>query len=115
MCDLDVNGNAINWRAVPGKYEREFVQQCSADIDWNIARSMQQDYEQARKAAREGKQDKSFYNKAVFATDKNLQRYDYPIKSGYYFNPTGTYTFEITTVTYKRRAQKACKCISKLF
>lgn len=101
MCDLDVNGNAINWRAVPGKYEREFVQQCSADIDWNIARSMQQDYEQARKAAREGKQDKSFYNKAVFATDKNLQRYDYPIKSGYYFNPTGTYTFEITTVTYK--------------
>jgi len=33
MCDLDVNGNAINWRAVPGKYEREFVQQCSADID----------------------------------------------------------------------------------
>jgi len=73
MCDLDVNGNAINWRAVPGKYEREFVQQCSADIDWNIARSMQQDYEQARKAAREGKQDKSFYNKAVFATDKNLQ------------------------------------------
>jgi len=79
MCDLDVNGNAINWRAVPGKYEREFVQQCSADIDWNIARSMQQDYEQARKAAREGKQDKSFYNKAVFATDKNLQRYDYPI------------------------------------
>jgi len=27
--------------------------------------------------------------------------YDYPIKSGYYFNPAGKYTFEVTTVNYK--------------
>jgi len=43
----------------------------------------------------------AFYNKVVFATDKNLRSYDYPIKSGYYFNPAGKYTFEVTTVNYK--------------
>ncbi|HOM03211.1 MAG TPA: hypothetical protein PLH43_10330 [Acetivibrio sp.] len=102
MWNLNERGEPITWQSVPGKYERGVVQQCSADIDWNVTSSMKQDYEKAKNAAREGKQDKTFYDKAVFATDKNLQRnYEYPIKSGYYFNPTGTYTFEVTTVTYK--------------
>jgi len=37
----------------------------------------------------------------VFATDKLLQSYDWPIKSGYYFNPGGTYTCKIETEQYK--------------
>jgi len=77
------------------------VQQCSADIDWNVTSSIKQEYEQDREAARQGKQGQAFYNKVVFATDKNLRSYDYPIKSGYYFNPAGKYTFEVTTVNYK--------------
>ncbi|HOL87487.1 MAG TPA: hypothetical protein PLK32_09040 [Defluviitoga tunisiensis] len=66
MCHLDSNGQVKNnsWVAVPGRYKREFVQQCSADIDWNAASSMEQDYEQDRKAASEGKQGETFYKKA---------------------------------------------------
>lgn len=44
---------------------------------------------------------KAAYDTAVFATDKQLQGYDYPIKSGYYFNPVGTYTFTLETVMFK--------------
>ncbi len=101
MCDLDVNENPTVWKSVPGKYERQFVQQCSADVDWDVTRSMAQDYRQARDAASRMKYDSSLYDKAVFATDISMKDYDYPIKSGYYFNPTGTYTFEVTTVNYK--------------
>lgn len=101
MFHLDAAGNPKTWEAVPGRYQREFVQQCSADIDWNVTSSIKQEYEQDREAARQGKQGQAFYNKVVFATDKNLRSYDYPIKSGYYFNPAGKYTFEVTTVNYK--------------
>jgi len=101
MFHLDAAGNPKTWEAVPGRYQREFVQQCSADIDWNVTSSIKQEYEQDREAARQGKRGQAFYNKVVFATDKNLISYDYPIKSGYYFNPAGKYTFEVTTVNYK--------------
>ena len=101
MFHLDAVGNPKTWEAVPGRYQREFVQQCSADIDWNVTSSMKKEYEQAREAARQEKQGQAFYDKAVFATDKDLKDYDFPIKSGYYFNPAGKYTFEITTVNYK--------------
>ncbi|WP_369011770.1 hypothetical protein EPD62_003490 [Acetivibrio thermocellus] len=101
MFHLDAADNPKTWEAVPGRYQREFVQQCSADIDWNVTSSIKQKYEQDREAARQGKRGQAFYNKVVFATDKNLISYDYPIKSGYYFNPAGKYTFEVTTVNYK--------------
>lgn len=42
-----------------------------------------------------------YYPHAVFPTDKSLQWYDYPIKSGYYFDPLGQYTCTVTTVQYK--------------
>ncbi|GAB7086031.1 hypothetical protein JCM15579A_01340 [Marinifilum fragile] len=40
MFHLDAAGNPKTWEAVPGRYQREFVQQCSADIDWNVTSSM---------------------------------------------------------------------------
>jgi len=46
--------------AVPGRYQREFVQQCSADIDWNVTSSIKQEYEQDREAARQGKRGQAF-------------------------------------------------------
>jgi len=42
---------------------REFVQQCSADIDWNVTSSIKQEYEQDREAARQGKQARHFITK----------------------------------------------------
>jgi len=70
MFHLDAAGNPKTWEAVPGRYQREFVQQCSADIDWNVTSSIKQEYEQDREAARQGKRGQAFYNKVVFATDK---------------------------------------------
>jgi len=40
MFHLDAAGNPKTWEAVPGRYQREFVQQCSADIDWNVTSSI---------------------------------------------------------------------------
>jgi len=59
------------WEAVPGRYQREFVQQCSADIDWNVTSSIKQEYEQDREAARQGKQGQAFYNKVVLQQIKS--------------------------------------------
>jgi len=56
MFHLDAAGNPKTWEAVPGRYQREFVQQCSADIDWNVTSSIKQEYEQDReRRAKENK------------------------------------------------------------
>jgi hypothetical protein len=62
---------------------------------------MEKDYMKSREAARVGDRRNDQYDKAVFASDLAFKNIDYPIKSGYYFNPTGTYTFTVETVTYK--------------
>ena len=81
--------------------ERKFVQQNSADIKVEINSPMEKEYQQARDAARNRINRKDLYDKAVFPTDTDLQRFEYPIKSGYYFNPAGRYSFKVETVTYK--------------
>lgn len=88
--------------AVPGQYPRVFTQQASANLAWKQEKSMAQEYATARDAAKDRKNNKSLYDKAVFPTDRDLQKYAYPIKSGYYFNPAGSYTFTIKTVTFKQ-------------
>jgi len=56
MFHLDAAGNPKTWEAVPGRYQREFVQQCSADIDWNVTSSIKQEYEQTgKRRAKENK------------------------------------------------------------
>lgn len=101
MAHEDENGKLKDWTKVKGKYERIFTQQASADIGWKVENSMAKIYKKARDTAKKMLNNKSDYDTAVFATDKQLQGYDYPIKSGYYFNPAGTYTFTLETVTYK--------------
>ncbi|WMT42050.1 hypothetical protein RE628_06330 [Paenibacillus sp. D2_2] len=101
MHHQDEQGNKGNWAQVPGQYPREFIQQESAKINYNVASSMDNEYGQARDAAAKKKNVKPQYDKAVFATDRDLQKYDYPIKSGYYFNPAGSYTFTVKTVVFK--------------
>ncbi len=88
--------------AVPGQYKRTFTQQASANIAWKKEKPMAEEYATARNAAKDRKNNKKLYDKAVFATDRDLQKYDYPIKSGYYFNPAGSYTFTVKTVTFKQ-------------
>ncbi|ODM26153.1 hypothetical protein A7W90_07890 [Clostridium sp. Bc-iso-3] len=101
MAHENERGTLYDWTAVPGRYQRIFTQQDKAEIEWGIERSMKMEYEQSRDAAANKNRNKESYDKAVFATDVNLRYYDYPIKSGYYFNPTGTYTFEVKTEMYK--------------
>ncbi|TYQ16023.1 UNVERIFIED_CONTAM: hypothetical protein Cloal_2525 [Acetivibrio alkalicellulosi] len=101
MCHLDENKREYDPTPIAGRYQRIFRQQNSGDIKIAIESPMRDEYMQAREAARGGINRKDLYDKAVFATDRELQRFDYPIKSGYYFNPAGTYSFKVETVTYK--------------
>lgn len=102
MKHLDENGQPYDWTAVPGRFRRTFTQQASGDIAWKSESTMAQEYQKAREAAGNKTNRKSLYDKAVFATDRQLQKYAYPIKSGYYFNPAGKYTFTVKTVMYKQ-------------
>ena len=101
MYNMDEDGKLYGEVAVDGQYKREFTQQATADIIWSSDRTMKQEYEKARTAAKNMTNNKGLYDKAVFATDRQLQNLANPIKSGYYFNPAGSYSFEIETVTYK--------------
>lgn len=101
MNHRDVENKEYNWTKVPGQYERVFTQQASGYVEWKKTSPMENEYTKAREAAAKRSNKKSLYDKAVFATDKELQKYDYPIKSGYYFNPAGSYTFTLNTVVFK--------------
>ena len=101
MCHQDVDGSLYGWTGVPGRYKRIFTQQNSAIIKWNVLSTMENEYKRSREAARSMDYRKSEYDKAVFASDIIFKNEDYPIKSGYYLNPTGTYTFTVETITYK--------------
>ncbi|OPZ88381.1 MAG: hypothetical protein BWY74_03163 [Firmicutes bacterium ADurb.Bin419] len=101
MCYQDVDDSLYGWTAVPGRYKRTFTQQNSGILKWTPSSTMKDDYKRSREAARSMDYRKSEYDKAVFASDMKFKNVDYPIKAGYYFNPTGTYTFTVETVTYK--------------
>jgi len=101
MCHIDTTNTPNNWTKVDGQYKRTFTQQNTANIDWSVKYSMARLYDYDRKNAREKNYGKEFYPSAVFASDNSLQKYDWPIKSGYYFNPLGTYICTVKTVQYK--------------
>jgi len=101
MYHKDINNNLTDRVEVPGQFSRSFVNQNDATTNWKVSSSMKADYKTSRDAARKMSKNKRLLEKAVFASDKAFQKFDYPIKSGYYFNPTGTYTFKITTNIYK--------------
>ena len=101
MCHLDEANKEYGWEPVDGQYERTFIGQSTGAVTWKIEESMADFYKADRKAATDRKTGKGNYKHAVFATDKLLQGYDWPIKSGYYFNPGGTYTCTVHTEQYK--------------
>lgn len=101
MYHMNEYNSLYNSTAVNGQYKRNFTQQCNASVTWSAAETMEQNYKRSREAARDRDYRKSEYDRAVFASDIDFKNVDYPIKSGYYFNPTGEYTFTVETVTYK--------------
>jgi hypothetical protein len=101
MCNVDTNNTPYNWTKVDGQYKRTFTQQNTANINWTVKNSMASLYKYDRENARKMNYGKNFYPNAVFASDKGLQKYDWPVKSGYYFNPLGEYTCTLKTVQYK--------------
>jgi hypothetical protein len=57
-------------------------------------------YEPDREKARLKNYTTADDTKAIFASDKAHQEYDYPMRSGYFLNPTGTFTMILTTETW---------------
>ncbi|HEX9059920.1 MAG TPA: hypothetical protein VF941_07055 [Clostridia bacterium] len=100
MFHMDEDGSRYGGTPVDGQYQRNFTQQCSATVNWANVNTMEHDYKRSRDAAKSRDYRNSEYDKAVFASDADFRNVPYPIKSGYYFNPTGTYTFTVQTVTY---------------
>ena len=89
MYNMDGNNTLSSPVRVNGQYKRTFTNQNSANSEWKIASRLKDNYK------------KSSIEKGVLATDKAFSGIEFPIKSGFYFNPAGKYTFKITTVTYK--------------
>ncbi len=98
MCHVDDYNNPISWEAVPGQYKRTFAGQSEGSVIWTASYPMSAAYYNDRKKASDRQ---SGADNALFASDKSLQNLAYPIKSGYYFNPAGTYTCTVTTTQYK--------------
>lgn len=101
MCSIDTDNKPYNWTKVDGQYKRTFTQQNTANINWTVKNSMANLYKYDRENARKMNYGKAFYPNVVFASDRGLQKYDWPIKSGYYLNPLGEYTCTLKTVQYK--------------
>ena len=104
LLDEEETGVEEEWTAVDGQFTRIFTQQNKAEIEWKVEEKMADIYTSDRNNAKNRKKGKDYYKHAVFATDKQLQKYIYPIKSGYYLNPAGTYTFTLKTQIYKDSA-----------
>jgi hypothetical protein len=104
MAHLDVNNEVEEWFEVPGQYKRTFIGQSSGTVTWEVSESMDDFYKDDREAALARVQGKDNYKQAIFASDKqfsDMTKYPYPFKSGYYFNPGGTYTCTVETIQYK--------------
>ncbi|TCK99485.1 hypothetical protein EDC19_0105 [Natranaerovirga hydrolytica] len=101
MAHMDQNDTLYNWTKIDGQYQRKFTQQNSGQINWAVKESIKKGYNNSREAARNRNYTQEAYDKGVFASDRDYRNVAYPIKSGYYLNPTGEYTFTIETTTYK--------------
>ena len=94
---------------VSGKYDRSFVAQNKADLSWCIAKndamatelSMANGYKADREKSKQRDYRADDEQKAVFASDVSYRDVPFPIRSGYFFNPVGNYTFTITTELYR--------------
>jgi hypothetical protein len=88
---------------VAGRHERWFkwqntaVSSARANAGASFEARYRSDFEEAM---RRNYTDKG--ELAVFASDRNYRAGNYPIRSGYYFDPAGQYGFTIETTVYKK-------------
>ena len=94
----------VNMREIAGQYKRFFIEQNRAELEWGVKKghSMADDYAPDREKSKLRSYKTTDAKKAVFASDVSYSHIMFPIKSGYFFNPAGTYTFTLTTELYKR-------------
>jgi len=104
MYNENSSGSLYNRKVVKGQYLRSFIEQNKAELEWNNRDelSMEKAYSPDREKAKQRNYKINDAQKAVFASDVIYQDIKFPIRSGYFFNPTGTYTFTLTTEIYKR-------------
>ena len=88
---------------VDGRYERSFIEQNEGDLQWEIGTPMQDEYVNDRNKSQGRDYNLSGDEKVVLASDLRFRTVTdyYPIRSGYFFNPSGTYSFTLTTEIYK--------------
>lgn len=100
------DGSLTSRNAVNGKNQRSFVEQNKADLNWSISggHTIANDLKDDRERAKANNYKVDAAKKAVFASDVSYKNMLHPIRSGYFFNPTGTYTFTIKTEMYKNTA-----------
>ena len=92
---------------VTGQYIRDFAGQDETAVIWAVAAdargrplSMANAYQPDRDRSKARNYNVSGAERAVFASDKGFSGLPFPIRSGYFFNPAGTYTFTVTTSIY---------------
>ncbi|MDR1687860.1 MAG: hypothetical protein LBS21_04525 [Clostridiales bacterium] len=97
------SGRLYNMTHANGQYVRKFIEQNQADLTWNIesGNSVSNELRDDRNAAKARNYNVDAAEKAVFASDTIHAAKEYPIRSGYFFNPAGTYTFTLNTQIYK--------------
>jgi hypothetical protein len=105
MCHRHADDSEYGWEALEGQYERTFIGQSSGTVTWQTVHTMAEIYGPDRQAAQKRLTGKGNYKYAVFATDKQFNegsaKLDWPVKSGYYFNPAGVYKCTVRTEQYK--------------
>lgn len=105
MRDADKNGNTIgSIAAADGQFLRYFQHIDTAEIEYKVIKSFKNNFDTDRELARDnpgGSLKGLNFVTAPFATDKQLQKYEYPIKSGYFYKPNAQYQVTINTVIYK--------------
>ena len=97
MFHMDLWGQRTAKIDVPGQYTRAFVGKNQADIVWAKEVPLANAYSADRSTAKKRGQN---YNLAVFSTGKEFDKVDYPVKSGYMFNPAATYVCTVKSSVY---------------
>ncbi len=104
MRKLNVNGDTTGLVATPGFHgkARTFQHLDSAEVTlskvYTLESNFEEDRQKAYKNPRNYKNKK--FEKAPFATDTELQKFDYPIKSGYFYMPYAVYEARVRTEKY---------------
>ncbi|MCX7746331.1 MAG: hypothetical protein N2645_05505 [Clostridia bacterium] len=101
MRNVREDHSVISTEERDGQYPRRFTQQNTATITYQNVETIRGEYSKDRALSKQGVQDASSYQHALFSTDKMLNKFEFPIKSGFYLNPAGKYKVTVKSEIYK--------------